>query len=147
MIVLTKCKQLGIRIPATLVTNTKAELMHFLTKHEKIITKSIVSPSGNVVINGINYTFSAPTVLLTDSDIKKSLNNSLLLCFKNTSRKNMKYGVFSSMKNCSAWQYSVKRTKRHRLISEITIIVVPTGMFHLRFQHGTKRNYFHCTNN
>ena len=70
MIVLTKCKQLGIRIPATLVTNTKAELMHFLTKHEKIITKSIVSPSGNVVINGINYTFSAPTVLLTDSDIK-----------------------------------------------------------------------------
>lgn len=71
MTVLTKCKHLGIRIPATLVTTTKVELMHFMAKHKKIITKSIVSPSGNVVINGINYMFSAPTVLLTDSDIKK----------------------------------------------------------------------------
>ncbi|CAM1360940.1 grasp-with-spasm system ATP-grasp peptide maturase [Tenacibaculum xiamenense] len=66
---LSLAKKCGFRIPKTLVTTSKKELLHFKLENNKIITKDLRYPV-NVQITKDTYLSSKGTLLIDDSDIE-----------------------------------------------------------------------------
>lgn len=89
--VLKKAKQLGIRIPDTLITSDKKDLKEFYQKHENIISKPI-REGLSFILKNINYYLH--TNKLTQKDIEDFPEKFSHMLFQNEVEKKYELRIF-----------------------------------------------------
>ncbi|UOU97828.1 hypothetical protein MUU74_15190 [Chryseobacterium daecheongense] len=85
-------KQCGFKVPETLVTNNKSDLLNFIDKYEKVITKPIKNPL--VHIEGDVIYFTNNTFLVVDEHIKTLDDYFVISKFQEYIEKEIEIRVF-----------------------------------------------------
>jgi ATP-GRASP peptide maturase of grasp-with-spasm system len=74
--VLAKAVQLGLRVPDTLITNNTDEIYTFCSEKDKVITKSLTTPSLNLNYGEDNIQLLSYTNIVTKDEIEEIINSS-----------------------------------------------------------------------
>lgn len=65
---LENAKKSGFKIPDSIITSSKTDLINFANKHKDIICKALVSPI-NIGTNGVTYSFRTSLLINKDIDL------------------------------------------------------------------------------